>query len=190
MIFFLISVLILVALFIAYTCRNFLDNWDSYEIKKGDHFSKRKGMPRRLVSLQDGRHMHFKAQFLSTCFYQPFYDDINKLYGFTDCNSSIHDNSIRFGWRHDGKGKIEIFAYWYANGKSGYHKLGSTEVDVVDDYELWAKGDKYYFRFNEIEFETPRSIDCNKGLRVRCFPYFGGDAPAPQQMSIKIYEFS
>jgi hypothetical protein len=178
---------ILIGLF---NCNDFLDTWDGYVIKKGDHYSRRSGMPRRLISLQDGRHIKFQTRFTSSCLYEPYYDDINKLYGFTDCNSSIHENSVRFGWRHDGKGNIEIFAYWYVDGKRGFQKMGETQINIPDEYEIWSKGNEYYFRFNNNEFTTPRTKDCIHGIRARCFPYFGGDASAPQEITIFIYEFS
>ena len=184
-----IAGIVLLSLFFLFNCNDFLDTWDAYDIKKGEHYSTRSGMPRRLISLTDGRHMHFKAYFTSSCLYQPYYDDLNKLYGFTDCNSLVHDNSVRFAWRHDGQGKIEIFAYWYADGKRGMEKMGVTDVYVQDDYEIWARNGYYYFRFNNVEFKTARTKDCERGIRSRLFPYFGGNAPAPQDMQIFIYEY-
>jgi hypothetical protein len=69
-------------------------------------------------------------------------------------------------------------------------KMGETDVYVQDDYELWARNGYYYFRFNSVEFSTPRAKDCEHGIRSRLFPYFGGDEPAPQEIEIFIYEYS
>lgn len=171
-------------------CNDFIDTWDGYEIKKGEHSSQRPGMGKRLISLTDGRHLHFRARFTNSCLYTPENDDINKLYGFTDANSSVHQNSIRIGWRHNGNGQIEIFAYWYKDGVRGIEKLGSTTSGIEDEYELWARNGWYYFRFNQTEFSTERTKDSEKGIRVRLFPYFGGDLPSPDDMLIFIYEYS
>lgn len=114
--------------------------------------------------------------------------DINKLYGFTDANSLVHDNSIRIGWRHNGAGIIEIFAYWYAGGKRGIEKLGETMPYIQDEYELRARNGYYYFRFNNKEFSTNRKVDAEHGIRVRLFPYFGGNKSAPNDIRISIRE--
>jgi hypothetical protein len=180
---------IVFALLILASCNDFLDTWDGYEIKKGDHYSHRSGMPRGIGTFMSGRHMKFDAIFTSSTLYQPYYDDINKLYGFTDANATVHENSVRFGWRHDGKGSIEIFAYWYADGKRGFHKMGETQIETTNQYELWAKDDTYYFRFNNVEFETERHTKSEHGLRKRLWPYFGGNAAAPNEMLILIYEY-
>lgn len=171
-------------------CNDFIDVWDAYEIKKGEHYSKRTGMGRRLISLRDGRHLHFKAMFTNSCLYEPQDDDINKLYGFTDANSLVHENSVRIGWRHDGSGQIEIFAYWYKDGVRGIQKLGITTPNIEDEYEIWARNGWYYFRFNQTEFSTERTKDSERGVRTRLFPYFGGNKPAPNDILIFIYEYS
>lgn len=176
-------------------CTDFLDTWDGYEIKKGENFSHRSGMPRRIIGLQDGRHMRFDAYFTNSNLYdiaEMGVDkyDINKLYGFTDVNSPVDDNSTRIGWRHDGNGKIEIFAYWHRDGDFGFEKLGETSPYEKDEYELWAKNDTYYYRFNNVEFSTKRSVKAEHGLRVRLWPYFGGDADCPNDMIIFIHEYS
>lgn len=177
------------------SCNDFIGVWDAYEIKKGDHFSKRdSAIGRRIVGLQAGRHMRFDAYFTSSCLYDTtgFSNDafdINKLYGFCDANSGI-GNSTRIGWRHNGAGKIEIFAYWHRDGEFGFEKLGETEPYIQDEYELWAKNGFYYYRFNNVEFSTPRSVDAEKGVRIRLWFYFGGDKPAPSDMQVFIYEYN
>lgn len=176
-------------------CSDFLNTWDAYEIQKGQHYSTRTGMPRRLVSLKEGRHLRFDAYFTNSCLYDTAgmgndAFDINKLYGFTDANSFNGDNSIRIGWRHNSEGKIEVFAYWHRDGKIGWEKLGETSPYAKDQYELWARNGFYYFRFNTVEFSTPRSVDAEQGIRTRMYPYFGGNLPAPNDMQIFIYEYS
>jgi len=177
------------------SCNDFLDTWEGYVIENDAHYSHRSGLPPRVVSFKDGRHLVFDARFDPSCLYDPSLlgqdgADINKLYGFTDCNSLIHQNSARFGWRVVQDQKIEIFSYSYSNGKVDYHSMGFTEPNKVDHYEIWAKYDSYYFNFNGAEYESDRSKDCVHGLRVRLYPYFGGNAKAPHRMEIFIYEYN
>lgn len=169
-------------------CNDYLNTWEGYIIEKGDHYSHRSGMPPRVVSLFDGRHLLFQAQFFKSCIYDSPDSSINKLYGFTDCNSVVHSNSCRFGWRVRSDSTFDIFAYWYNDGRLGWYFLGNTRAETSDTYEIWAKQDEYYFRFNEKIFTTFRSKECVHGIRERLFPYFGGNATAPHQMQIEIIE--
>ena len=171
-------------------CSDFLNTWDGYLIPKGDHYSHRSGMGPRIVSLFDGRHLHFSVQFTKSCIYVRPDSAINKLYGFTDCNSTVHENSARFGWRVRPDSSIDLFAYWYLDSRMNWKWLGNTKIFIANDYEIWAKGDEYYFRFNEREFRTYRSKRCVHGIRERLFPYFGGNGTAPQDILILIYEWS
>lgn len=171
------------------SCTDFLDTWDAYEIKKGNHYSQRSGLPPRVVSLRSGNYMQFKARFTTSCLYIPYYDDINKLYGFTDCNSLVHQNSARIGWRHKD-GVIEIFAYWYVDGKRGFKKLGETTIYTADTYSILIDDNNMVFTFNTTTHVVPRSKSCERGVRARLYPYFGGNEPAPQDIKIYIYEMS
>lgn len=163
-----------------------MKNWTDYLIKKGWHFSLRWNF----ISFFFKSNLRFQAKFSNDCAYKPYYDDINKLYGFTDFNSPIHDNSLRFGWRFDGKDKIEIFAYWYSEKILHYYKMGDTRVGVVDNYELAIEADQYVFKFNDIIFKVSRYKRSKFGVKFKCFPYFGGNAPAPNNMKISIKEIN
>ena len=133
--------------------------------------------------------MLFDASFSASCLYVPKNDDINKLYGFTDCNSLIHENSVRFGWRVNSDERIEIFAYYYVDSHLNYKSMGFTGPNMVNHYEIWAKDGTYWFRFNSEIFETLRVKNCVKGIRFRAFPYFGGNETAPHDMEIEILEY-
>jgi len=160
--------------------------WDRYEIKQDRHYSHL--FLYKLKAYKEGRHMLFKAKFTESCLYDVRDDDINKLYGFTDANSGVHDNSVRFGWRHNGKGYIEIFAYWYNDNKRGWKKLGDTIPEQIDTYEIWARDTQYYFRFNDNIHIVYREFGFKHGLRLRLYPYFGGNRPAPNDIIIYIHE--
>lgn len=162
--------------------------WKEYVIDKGSHFSHEAGMVKS-IAFSRGSSMRFKARFSEETLIQPETDkdDISKLFGFCDCNSLVHDNSIRIGWRSTGT-EIEIYAYWYSSGKMGYNLLGKTLPGVEDTYELQAVGNKYIFNFNGTIFEAPRTTSCNHGIMAKCYPYFGGNSTSPVTMSIFIYE--
>jgi len=176
-------------IFLSFGCNDFLNTWDGYVIDQGDHYSHRDGMLPRLINLKDGRHLLFDASFSASCLYVPKNDDINKLYGFTDCNSLIHENSVRFGWRVNSDERIEIFAYYYVDSHLNYKSMGFTGPNMVNHYEIWAKDGTYWFRFNSEIFETLRVKNCVKGIRFRAFPYFGGNETAPHDMEIEILEY-
>lgn len=161
--------------------------WKEYKIKQGEHYSNGP-----LISIHTQKTITFEAEFTDSCLYHipgPDMLDINKLYGSTDCYSTMHQNSYRIGWRHNGYGIIEIFAYWYHDGIRGFRKLGDTFPGNKDYYQVSAMHDQYKFWFNNLpEFNIARYKRCNGGIRFRSFPYFGGNQPAPQDMTIKINE--
>lgn len=178
-------------------CNDFIGTWDAWEIKKGHNASHRSGMPTRSIGLQAGRHMRFDAYFTNSCLYDTTgfskaeFTDINKLYGFCDANSYVNENSTRIGWRHNGDGKIEIFAYWHSDGKFAFKKLGETVPYQKDEYELWARNGNYFYRFNNVTLDTAvRSKDAEHGVRFRLWPYFGGNLPAPNDIQIFIHEYN
>jgi len=85
--------------------------------------------------------------------------------------------------------RIEIFAYYYVDSHLNYKSMGFTQPNTVNHYEIWAKESVYWFRFNSEIFETLRVKNCVHGLRVRAFPYFGGNETAPHDMEIEILEY-
>ncbi len=163
--------------------------WQPYKIERGHHYSNHE-----CVSLMEGNVLRFDAVFSKLCLYDvdktDGEGDLNKLFGFTDCGSLIHEHSARFAWRHDGKGNLEIFAYLYVDGERIFFPIGTTRPKVRDSYEIHADADRYYFRFNGMDTTLTRTKDCRLAeKRPRAFPYFGGDAPAPNTMKIWIREY-
>ena len=162
--------------------------YHTYIIEQNRHYSKHE-----LISYYSGNVLLFDAKFKPSCLYNinctDGEGDLNKLYGFVDCGSLIHDNSARFAWRHDGKGSIEIFAYAYSDSVRIYFKMGETIPNRKDSYEIHADENYYYFKFNNSDSTIARTKVCGQITeRARSFPYFGGSTPAPNTMKIKIYE--
>ncbi|MEQ9468296.1 MAG: hypothetical protein RLN88_12860 [Ekhidna sp.] len=112
--------------------------------------------------------------------------DINKLMGFSDCNSTHHENSARFGWRWLD-GKLEIYAYAYVNGERITEYIGDVELDQPADYQLQITNDHYLFYLQGHDpVSIRREAPCSKGLYYMLFPYFGGDEVAPHDIRIQI----
>lgn len=113
-------------------------------------------------------------------------EDINKLFGFSDCGTQHHQNSARFGWRYYN-GNIELLAYTYSGGNRVYKLLSSVSANTVYTCTLVSKPSEYVFYINGKELAVmPRG--CNSGQKFRLYPYFGGDERAPHEVSIKIKE--
>lgn len=150
-----------------------------YKIRKGQHSSTDLGF-----YLMDKNPLVFYAKFDSTAIYEGN-ADINKLYGFSDCNSQHHENSARYGWRWYN-GKLEIFAYVYAKGVRSYDKVCEVEIGEQVRYEILMEGDEYVFSVKGISKRYKRGATCNSGVYYTLKPYFGGDAVAPHDIFIEI----
>ena len=143
--------------------------YKKYTINKGDHAASFK-----ISSLQSELLM-FNAIFDSSAIYTSRFPinqhDINKLIGFSDCNSMHHDNSARFGWRwlHD---QLEIHAYCYINGTRVSKLIGSVSLGVASNYSLRVTNDHYIFHLDQYEpviFE--RGNVCNTGVYYMSVSY-------------------
>ena len=176
--------LILIAMTLALLgCRKMtLEGFSVYKIKEGKHSSAK--MIRTLVSDL----LEFECRFDSSAVYQTSIPqnqgDINKLYGFSECNQTHQKNSARFGWRWFND-KLEIHAYVYNHGVRSSEFIKSVEIGSVSKYRIEISGDKYLFSVDGVSVEMDRTSKCNTGLYYMLYPYFGGDETAPHD--IKIY---
>src|SRR3954453_18752508 len=87
----------------------------TYIIKKGAHYCS----PNPLTFTSQSQ-ISFKAVFDSSCIYQTVdpanQNDINKFYGFSDCNTQHLENSARIGWRWS-KDSLRIFGFVHNNSE-------------------------------------------------------------------------
>lgn len=162
-----------------------LDALTKYVIRKGKHYYSSIDRVRCLVFKSE---LKFVATFDTSCLYQSTSDDINKLYGFTDYNSSVHQNSLRIGWKPNYQNQIEVYAYWYCNGKRGHQLLGISLLNEANIYTLRILDHHYYFAFNNFSIYAARCKQNRFGIKWRLFPYFGGDEAAPHDIKIFIKE--
>lgn len=157
------------------------NNFELFSIEKGEHYSNR-----RHLELLQYNTLSFQAKFDESAEYvleKGFQDSKNKLLGFSDCNSSHHENSARFAWQWFNN-RIEIFAYCYVDGERVESFLGTVEMGEVAHYEIRISESSYTFIFKDQKTEIARKNECNVGTYFILWPYFGGQIPAPHEVNI------
>lgn len=158
-----------------------------YRIKSGEHFSQQDNL-----RFTQKTTLTFRATFNESAVYQTVnpsnQGDINKLYGFSDCNSHHQTNSARFGWNWYNNG-LQIYAYCYQNGKVTSQPIGTVNLNEKNTYQIQIAGNSYRFKLNETTVEIPRGCsDSANQTRYMLYPYFGGDEPAPHEITIALEE--
>jgi hypothetical protein len=159
-----------------------------WKIPKGKH-----GQSLRFTELSDD-FLSYDVIFDSSAIYRNIDPvnqyDINKLFGFSDCDAFHHVNSARFGWRWgtdtDSTGLL-VYAYNYVNESRNIRYLGQVELMKPYRYYLILEEENYLFYIEGITDEIvsmPRGEGCERGLYYLLFPYFGGDEVAPQDITI------
>lgn len=160
--------------------------YTEYIIPANEHYST--GTSTRFQSVNT-QSMHFAALFDSSCMYssklaENFYD-INKLYGFSDCNTLHHENSARVGWLWNGTA-IELHAYTYVDSVRASKLLGTVALNTPADLTISVQGNQYVFTYNGTTITMPRGCNATKASGYQLYPYFGGDETAPHEMHIYI----
>lgn len=157
---------------------------DIYVIKKGEHDSgsSPKSFSKTILS--------FQAKFDESAEYQTTRQenqaDINKLMGFSDCNGHHHNNSARFGWRWFDN-QLEIHAYCYIDGQRVNKYITSVPLNSMNDYQIEIADNKYIFTVNNnARLEINKNNSCSGGINYMLFPYFGGDEPAPHDITVTV----
>ena len=78
--------------------------------------------------------LSFKAVFDSSCIYtttDPLNQyDINKLYGFSDCNDQHLTNSVRIGWRWSND-SLRIFSFVHNQGVMLMNEITTAKIGAV-----------------------------------------------------------
>ena len=167
------------------SCEPELDLVRHFVIEEGEHYAS----PRVVETLQSNT-LTFSAVFDESCKYifddAGFQDSKNKLLGFSDCNSTHHENSARFAWQwfHD---RLEIFAYCYVNGERVEEFIAVVEPGETNHYEIELLDHAYVFKVNNQEpVRIKRGSTCNTGVYYMLWPYFGGTLLAPHDVHVSI----
>lgn len=157
----------------------------SYVIKKGTHYCD----PNPLTFTSKNT-IGFTAVFDSSCIYQTVdpsnQNDINKLYGFSDCNSHHLENSARIGWRWSND-SLRIFGFVHYDGEMISQQIITAQIDCAINCSITCLDTAYEFKVNGNVLLLPRHCS-GKYTRYRLYPYFGGDETAPHKIKIKLKE--
>ena len=163
---------------------DFGDDFITYTIKSGNH-----EVEHNSNGLFTGTGIRFQAVFDSSCIYRTSLpenqNDINKLIGFSDCNSQHQTNSARFGWNWRDNA-LRIYAYIYVDSQRQEKELGTVELGKIASFNLRTDGNNYVFTFNGIDTNMPRHCSAGLGVAYKLLPYFGGNEPAPHDIKIKV----
>ena len=167
------------------------DNIHWYVIKKGRHYAQLNINRLRIFSFR--KSIEYRVMFDETSLYDTelYGDHINKLCGMTDVNSLVHSNSIRFGWRPNNRNlQIDLYAYWYDNGDRNFIFIDSVELHETHYLKLSIEKEQYRFQVENQILVIKRSKRGQFGLKMRLFPYFGGQPKAPRDIKIYLKQLS
>lgn len=171
----------IVVFFCLVSCVDSTDTLVTYTIPAGQHYS----VPRTFGYI-DQIPMRFYAKFDESAIYDVGEDDINKLYGFTDCNSLVHRNSARIGWRW-WDNELQLFSYTYAGGIRNYQYIKSVPLNEWIKCEItFTDNRRYRICVEGTCVESPRGIICGTGIYTLLTPYFGGDNTTDHDIKIQI----
>jgi len=186
----ILCVLLLAAAFISCrkesgsTSRPNSNNTVEYLIPKGAHYATQNAYVSTHL-----KELRFSAKFDSSCIYTTSKssntDDVNKLFGFSDCNTAHHLNSARFGWRWTGQ-SLEILAYCYADGEREIKSMGSIQIGKDAEMSIKVTSSTYIFKLGESVVTMKRHCDSEFAEGYQLYPYFGGDEVAPHDIRIWI----
>ncbi len=178
-----VLVILLMLVFVT-ACEKYEDNmpYTIYEIKEGSHASKS-----QLKWLYQP-HLSYEVIFDNTCRYENKIPsnqrDINKLFGFADCNSHHQENSARFGWRWYND-RLELLTYCYDNGVRTSQFMSALELNTPYKCHIYLFQDHYELEIEDIiKISENRANICTQGIYYLLWPYFGGDETAPQNIRI------
>lgn len=161
------------------------DSISTYLIREGNHNPREN----KIIPVR-GNKLRFKAKFDSSAIYETArpnnQGDINKLYGASDCRGYHQENSARFGWRWY-KDQLQILAYCYVNGKRQIELIDTVVFNKFYDYSIEFKENRYVFTLEDKAVEMDRHCS-GQVFGYKLLPYFGGDEPAPHDITIQIID--
>lgn len=165
------------------TPQNTIDGYRVFTIQEGNHYAD---------SRQGGEvktdHLRFQVLFDSTAVYKTIDPvnqfDINKLYGFSDCNSFHQTNSARMGWCW-ANNQLEIHAYSYKNGQRNSKFIKAIPIGKPVDMSISLTDSTYIFQVDDKTESLSRACS-GQSSGYKLFPYFGGDEVAPHKVTVKI----
>jgi len=157
-------------------------------IKKGTHYSNETVFKLKNF-FNTNNTLQYQVVFDDSCVYElPKEDqgDINKLFGFS-IGFNHHKNSARFGWSYQD-GKINLHAYIYDNGVRKSKLIDKLNFNSSYLLTLTDLGEEWKFSVengsNITELKMSKLHDFEWGYKL--WPYFGGNNPAPHDITIDL----
>lgn len=112
--------------------------------------------------------------------------DINKLTGFSDCAQHHQSESGRIGWRWFND-ELQLLAYTYREGNLSFELMGAVALNTEISLSIRIVGDTYEYSGTGLQSVTmDRTSDCESGENYWLWPYFGGNQPAPHEVTIRL----
>lgn len=153
-----------------------------FKIKKGDHYSQKK-----FKFWWNRRSFKWAIKFDDSCKYY-FNDsdeyDINKLIGI-GWLPQLHVDSVRFGWTYNNiTDKVDIFSYCYIKSTRYMDFITSIKIGEIYNLSIDINKDAYILTANNISVSINHTN--NKKIQYLLRPYFGGNKPAPNDITITV----
>lgn len=157
-------------------------NWVVYGIDSGNHYSNQ-----NLFQTFKADSLAFLFAFDSSAVYQTInpanQSSWNKLFGFADCNSHHHTNSVRLSWRYKSGVGIELAGYYYSGAVRTWQVLATIQpADTLGAF-IYTTDSTYELQVGNHQISSARGCT-GQPAGYLLYPYFGGTEPAPQNIRI------
>lgn len=86
-------------------------------------------------------------------------------------------------WYND---TLEIWAYVYNRGTLNFAKITDIQINRWYDFCISIHPNSLQFTVNSQTLTLPRTNSCEKGVYYILQPYWGGENPAPHNVTISI----
>jgi hypothetical protein len=162
------------------------ENWVVHQIDSGAHYSNQ-----NTFKLFNGDVLAFQFSLDSSAVYQTLnpanQESWNKLYGFADCNSHHHTNSMRLTWRYTAGVGIELASYYYRAGVRSWQIIDTIQPFDTLSAVLSVTDSNYVLQVADKQVVSSRAC-AQRAVGYYLYPYFGGTEPAPQTVRVYIKE--
>ena len=160
-----------------------------FSIIKGSHYSNQ--VLYKIGNLINAdRFLSYIVSFDKNCSYilnEEDQEDINKLFGYS-LGFNHHKDSARFGWFYKDN-TIHLYAYVYDDGVRKSKLIRNLDLNTEYVLTLVDEGKNWLFSVDD-SWSTPSEVRIDKKhdfkIGYKLWPYFGGNNPAPHNMSINM----
>jgi hypothetical protein len=108
--------------------------------------------------------------------------DINKLWGFSEGLDNQY-NSARIGWAWVDN-QLRLYTYVYNDGVRSFQQISAIPINADVMCNIAISGNEYIFTVDKTVIRMKRTAPGDIAVGLQQYPYFGGDEPAPHDISI------